>query len=105
MTPSEREAKPMPNPGSDEAVKLGCECPVIDNLEWCSSRDNQRHSYRTGLRKSLSASGHKYIYHDKTNRKWRVIITNPDGSKSRLGRYPTIAKAIEARDLILKEYA
>jgi hypothetical protein len=23
--------KKTPNPGSDEAIKLGCTCPVIDN--------------------------------------------------------------------------
>lgn len=27
----ERSGGPAPNPGSDEARKLGCNCPVIDN--------------------------------------------------------------------------
>lgn len=77
----------------------------LKNLEWCTNRENQRHAYRMGLRKIRSSSGEKYIYRDKINNKWRVIITNPDGSKSRLGRYETLEKAVQARDLILKNYA
>jgi len=34
----------MPNPGSDEAVKLGCNCPVLDNARgrgaWFSSGED-----------------------------------------------------------------
>lgn len=26
-----REKKPTPNPGSDDAVKKGCTCPIFDN--------------------------------------------------------------------------
>lgn len=74
------------------------------NLEWCTSRENQRHAYKIALRVARSTSGEKYIYRDKLNRKWRVIITNPNGSKSRLGRYKTIEEAKVARDLILKTY-
>jgi hypothetical protein len=28
-----RKAKPPPPPGSDEAIALGCTCPVLDNRE------------------------------------------------------------------------
>jgi hypothetical protein len=26
-----RRSRAIPNPGSDEAVKRGCECPILDN--------------------------------------------------------------------------
>lgn len=26
-----RDKRTIPNPGSDEALKLGCRCPVLDN--------------------------------------------------------------------------
>ena len=29
--PSRRAATPVPNPGSDAALDLGCKCPVLDN--------------------------------------------------------------------------
>lgn len=78
---------------------------LISNLEWCTGRENKRHAYRIGLRTPTSVSGEKYISKDKINNKWRVIINNPDGSKSRVGRYKTLEEAKVARDLILKKYA
>ena len=31
VTPQGRFAVDLPNPGSDEAIKKGCKCPILDN--------------------------------------------------------------------------
>lgn len=76
----------------------------INNLEWVSGRQNLQHAYDTGLRIPKSQTGEKYVSWDKVNQKYRVIINNRDGSKSRVGRYSTLKEAVKARDLILKSY-
>lgn len=94
--------KKLPQINHKDGVK---ENNSLKNLEWCTARENLRHAYEKGLKLAKASTGEKYIYRDKVNNKWRLIISNPDGSKSRPGRYETMIEAKKARDLILKNHA
>lgn len=74
----------------------------LDNLEWCTPSQNIKHAWDTGLQSKKSSSGMRYIYIDKQNRKFRVIICRPN-KKIRLGRFLTLQQAISTRDKWLQE--
>lgn len=47
MKPDVKTIENIPNPGSDEAIKLGCKCPVLDNhrralFGWADVLDQRR---------------------------------------------------------------
>lgn len=67
----------------------------VENLEWCTAMENNKHAWKTGLKKYSSKSGEKYIYMDKGY--WKVNFRS-NGSFRSIGNYNTLEKAIISRD-------
>lgn len=73
----------------------------LSNLEWCTASENMKHAVKTGLKKyERSSSGQKYIYYEKHNKCYRVIVHEYE-KKHRFGRFKDLNDAIKVRDAFL----
>ena len=71
----------------------------IENLEWCTYKENLQHSWDTGLRKKKSATGEKFIYFDRLS--YRIIK-----DYVYMGSFGSLKEAVEKRDslkLLIKQ--
>ncbi|MBJ8023712.1 HNH endonuclease [Bacillus cereus] len=70
----------------------------VSNLEWCTQGDNQKHSYKLGLRDMRGSKHHRSIFTEEDVQEIRLLRTEGSSYKELASRYACSETAI--RDIV-----